>query len=182
MKKIFVLSILLSLVCTLQLSAQDIYEVKVSKNLNVRKLPSADATVVGSLANGTLVEVISIDDSWAEINYKNQKAYISAKYITLKAKVIKETTDEVIPDEAVEDSISTDDSPIVIETKKKRTKQRNKEKNKRYVATDSIISKSHSTSNKLNDWAFDFVPSVLSVFPVLQVIILLFRNVVGEPI
>ena len=56
------------------------YQVTASK-LNVRNAPETGA-VVGSLAQGAEVEVVSIKNGWAEIKYKGKTAYISAKYIT----------------------------------------------------------------------------------------------------
>lgn len=56
------------------------YQVTASK-LNVRNAPENGA-VVGSLVQGTEVNVLSISGGWAEIKFKGKTAYISAKYIT----------------------------------------------------------------------------------------------------
>ena len=64
--------------------AQDIYEVSVSNRLNVREKPNADAKVLGTLPNGTLVEVLSIKDNWATIAYANTNAYVASKFLKLK--------------------------------------------------------------------------------------------------
>lgn len=46
-------------------------------NLNVRQQPSTSAKVVGSLANGTTVTVLSQSNGWAQID----KGYVSASYL-----------------------------------------------------------------------------------------------------
>lgn len=66
------------------------YKVVCNSNLNVRQQASTSGYVLGTLNNGELVEVISIDGQWAEIEYQGTKAYISASYI----QQIKEQKDD----------------------------------------------------------------------------------------
>jgi len=56
------------------------YKVTASK-LNVRSTPDASGAVLGSLTQGSQVEVNRISGGWAEITFKGKKAYISAQYI-----------------------------------------------------------------------------------------------------
>ena len=56
------------------------YKVTASK-LNVRNSPDKSGQVIGSVTQDTEVEVVSIEDGWAEIKYKGRTAYISAQYI-----------------------------------------------------------------------------------------------------
>lgn len=66
------------------------YKVVCNSNLNVRQQASTSGYVLGTLNNGELVEVTSIDGQWAEIEYQGTKAYISASYI----QQIKEQKDD----------------------------------------------------------------------------------------
>ncbi len=61
-------------------NAQTSFEVMVSR-LNVRKLPSAESSVIGSLSKGDVVNVREMNKSWAEIDYKSGIGYVSAKFI-----------------------------------------------------------------------------------------------------
>lgn len=81
--------------------AQDIYVVTAAKGLNVRSLPSTEGKILGSLANGTQITVYGIASGWAEFQYKDKHAYVSAKYIAFKEKVVVEN----IPKEHIEDTI-----------------------------------------------------------------------------
>lgn len=65
--------------------AQTTYVVT-AKSLRVRQMPSAEAMVLGSINQGTEVNVISIIDDWAIITYKDQTAYTSAAYLVPKVK------------------------------------------------------------------------------------------------
>lgn len=51
-------------------------------SLNVRSAPSAtESTVVGTLKHADSVEVISIENGWASINYNGQTCYVSAEFL-----------------------------------------------------------------------------------------------------
>ncbi|MBQ6322709.1 MAG: SH3 domain-containing protein, partial [Lachnospiraceae bacterium] len=50
--------------------------------LNIRSTPGTDGEILGKLAAGEEVNVLSIQDGWAQIEYQNKTAYISEKYLT----------------------------------------------------------------------------------------------------
>ncbi|HOI27341.1 MAG TPA: SH3 domain-containing protein [Paludibacteraceae bacterium] len=56
-----------------------------SSNLNVRKEPNTDATIIGKLAKGTEVEASNISDGWASISFNGEQGYVSAQYLTQKS-------------------------------------------------------------------------------------------------
>ncbi|MCC3867327.1 GH25 family lysozyme [Terrisporobacter mayombei] len=51
--------------------------------LNVRSGPSASYSVVGTLSNGTKVDIIGRDNNWYKISTNNVTGYVSAPYIKL---------------------------------------------------------------------------------------------------
>lgn len=55
---------------------------KTTANLNIRSTPGTDGEILGKLAAGEEVNVLSIQDGWAQIEYQNKTAYISEKYLT----------------------------------------------------------------------------------------------------
>ena len=59
------------------------YYCKAKSNLNIRKQPSSNATVLGVLKPGQSVEVYRIEGDWATIKYKDSKAYVSSRFISL---------------------------------------------------------------------------------------------------
>jgi hypothetical protein len=62
----------------------DIYEVNVNSYLNVREEPSKTANSLGTLSNGDRIEIISIDDQWAQVKLNDvQSGYVSSKYVSL---------------------------------------------------------------------------------------------------
>jgi hypothetical protein len=62
----------------------DIYEVNVNSYLNVREEPSKTANSLGSLSNGDRIEIISINDKWAQVKLNDtQSGYVSSKYVDL---------------------------------------------------------------------------------------------------
>ena len=109
--------------------AQNIYEVSVSNSLNVRILPNAESKKIGTLTNGTLVEVISINDKWANIVYANTNAYVVSKYLKLKYSIPQEKvsvdTISMENDTIVEtaDTIIIQDTIVVQDTIAKRSKR-----------------------------------------------------------
>jgi len=58
----------------------------VANLLNVRSLPNKESDVVGKLKKDKKVIVVDILEGWLRIKYKDAFAYVSAKYIDLKAK------------------------------------------------------------------------------------------------
>lgn len=56
-------------------------EVISSSNLNVRKGAGTKYSKIGSLKKGTIVNVFSISNGWAKIEFKNSVGYCSAQYL-----------------------------------------------------------------------------------------------------
>ena len=56
-------------------------------SLNVRKGANAKSTKLGSVKKGQTLEVISISNGWAKINFKGNTGYVSSKYL----KEVKDT-------------------------------------------------------------------------------------------
>lgn len=156
--KILFNTILILLIMTLPsfILAQDIYEVSVSNRLNVREKPNADAKVLGTLPNGTLVEVLSIKDNWATIAYANTNAYVASKFLKLKYS---------IPQKKIEvDTIASITNTIVLKedtmvkdainiTTTKKTK-----KNSLFIRNKQ--GENIKTRNFWQQWSIDFIPSV----------------------
>ena len=136
--------------------AQNIYEVSVSSTLNVRKLPNAESKKIGTLANGTLVEVISINDKWANIVYANTNAYVVSKYLKLKYSIPQEkvSTDTISRknDTIVEplDTIIAQETIVSQDSIPKRNK-RNLFSNRIHNQQDNIF---------WDQWSLDFLPSI----------------------
>ncbi len=77
--KIF--AVFLFVLGTLNLGAQDKYEVISKSNLNVRRSPSPTAEVLGALTSKELIDVVDFVGDWAEFMYKGEKAYVFSKFI-----------------------------------------------------------------------------------------------------
>ena len=135
--------------------AQDIYEVSVSNSLNVRIQPNAESKKIGTLANGTLVEVISINDKWANIVYANTNAYVVSKYLKLKYSIPQKVSIDTISmgnDTIVEmpDTIIIQDTIVVQDTIPKRSRR------------NLFFSRTHNQQENIfwEQWSIDFLPSV----------------------
>lgn len=74
------ITLLLSIFYPVLLIAQNPYEVTASR-LNVRKSPSTESTIIGSLSKGDTVNVRELKKSWAEIDFKKSIGYVSKKYL-----------------------------------------------------------------------------------------------------
>ncbi|MBQ0029176.1 MAG: SH3 domain-containing protein [Bacteroidales bacterium] len=60
--------------------AKNVYEVKtVESSLNVRNAPNGD--VIGKLAKGSIVEVVSASNGWAKICHHGTMSYVSSSYL-----------------------------------------------------------------------------------------------------
>ncbi len=135
--------------------AQDIYEVSVSNILNVRIQPNAESKKIGTLANGTLVEVISINDKWANIVYANTNAYVVSKYLKLKYSIPQEKvsvdTISLDNDTIVEtsDTIIIQDTIVVQDTIAKRSKR------------NLFLYRTQNQQKNIfwEQWSIDFLPS-----------------------
>ncbi len=102
------------LVCHL-ISAQDVYEViNVSHGLNVRSTPSTQGKVVGTLQNGTLVNVMSTSNEWAEILYKDKEAWVALRYLQFKEKKQSDTLPSLEEDTIAETASLKANEDIVI--------------------------------------------------------------------
>ena len=84
--------ILVLLLISFCLSAQDIYRVTASSSLNVRKQPSTNSVVVGRLLSNEEVVVLNKDSEWAEIIWKDDLAYASSKYLAYQSPVPQSDT------------------------------------------------------------------------------------------
>ena len=60
----------------------DYYRVTASKGLNVRASANKNSEVLGQLPQGDVVDVISIENGWANINYNGWQGYVSVSYLT----------------------------------------------------------------------------------------------------
>ena len=79
LKRILFLLALLCFVPKLTV-AQSSYKVKIQK-VNVRTQPSTSSTIVGSVSQGTIIEVKSINNGWASFKYNGNIRYVSASYL-----------------------------------------------------------------------------------------------------
>ncbi|UOY91971.1 SH3 domain-containing protein [Ectobacillus sp. JY-23] len=52
-------------------------------SLNVRTGPSTGASIIGSLINGKLVEVLSEENGWYKISYNTQTAYVKKEFLSV---------------------------------------------------------------------------------------------------
>ena len=64
------------------------YKVTAKSGLNVRSGPGTDYAVIGGLSNGTWVVVLSQQNGWYQVLYRNSSdqaaiGYVSADYLTL---------------------------------------------------------------------------------------------------
>lgn len=87
------------------MTAQDPYEVTASR-LNVRKLPSAESAIIGSLSKGDVVNVRELKKSWAKIDFKKDIGYVATKYIQ---PIQKEWPKEPEPEPEIEDNTNIQD-------------------------------------------------------------------------
>lgn len=83
----------------------DIYRVEVDTYLNLRATPSKKGEVLGTIDNGTLVEVTEISDGWAKVSYRGEEiGYVSSEYLVLVRQAKKNVPTE--PAETNEDESS----------------------------------------------------------------------------
>ncbi|MDP4083393.1 MAG: SH3 domain-containing protein [Bacillota bacterium] len=55
-------------------------------SVNVRSNPSTSSTILGKLSRGNSVKILSIQNSWFEINFSNRNVWVSSQYITINQK------------------------------------------------------------------------------------------------
>lgn len=63
-------------------------------NLNVRNDASIQADIIGKLSKGEQVNVISSTKEWVQIDFKGQKGWVSAQYVTLHTQSSKTDSKE----------------------------------------------------------------------------------------
>ena len=56
--------------------------VKATTTINVRMLPSQDATKMGLLAEGATADLLGEEGEWSKISYNGQVAYVKSEYVT----------------------------------------------------------------------------------------------------
>lgn len=102
------LFIFLSLFIFTIVHANDIYEVTATR-LNVRTAPHPNASVVGGLAKGELVEVLEIKNkTWASFLFRNRTCYASVKFLKFVKHVSEEVNGSAIAEEVMtEDTVTT---------------------------------------------------------------------------
>ncbi|MDF2858344.1 MAG: N-acetylmuramoyl-L-alanine amidase [Neobacillus sp.] len=61
----------------------------VNELLNVRNQPSTSSTIVGKLSKGQTITIYSKKGNWLEIQFANQKAWISADYVQIGGTNVK---------------------------------------------------------------------------------------------
>lgn len=82
--KFFTLVILLLITfipCAATSANDDGYYKVSAKSLNIRAQPNKYGTVLGSLEEGTVIQVSSIQNGWAKISYEGYSVYVSSKYL-----------------------------------------------------------------------------------------------------
>lgn len=55
----------------------------VTDTLNIRKEPSSSGSVIGKLSKGTSITVFSKKNSWLEIKYSGQRAWVSSEFVQM---------------------------------------------------------------------------------------------------
>lgn len=72
-------------------SESNTYTVTAKIGLNVRKGPGTNYEKIGALSYGATVEVLSIENGWAQIEYAGRTAYVSAQYLKQEKETAEET-------------------------------------------------------------------------------------------
>lgn len=73
--------------------AKNIYEVKTDEsNLNVRAAAESNANIIGKLAKGALVEVLSAANGWAKVKVDGKDGYVSSAYLSAASNAYEVTT------------------------------------------------------------------------------------------
>ena len=68
--------------------------------LNVRSRPTTKSSIIGKLSRQDTIDVYSIVNSWAKINFKNRTAYVSSKYLK-KVEIKEEPVIELVEEEII---------------------------------------------------------------------------------
>lgn len=59
-------------------------------NVNFRTQPMTSADIIGKLAQGTEVEVLSVSDGWCEVRYDGVTGYVAADYVEVDGKTLRQ--------------------------------------------------------------------------------------------
>lgn len=65
-------------------------------NVNFRTKPTTSSDIIGKLAKGTEVEVISVADGWCEIVYNGTTGYVSSDYVAIDGQTVAQPKGIVI--------------------------------------------------------------------------------------
>lgn len=79
--KTVIYAIIFIVIGTINVNAQNIYEVVSSTKLNIRSEPNSNSKILGTLPPKAQIEIMKIEKGWAEFKYNNQNAFVSSKYI-----------------------------------------------------------------------------------------------------
>ena len=93
-----IVSTLMSVLIVITTVAQNNYKVISNAPLNVRKAASSEASILGTLSSGILVEVISIKNGWAKMRYKDGYGFVQSQYIEQISNKCVETSFESLAD------------------------------------------------------------------------------------
>ena len=89
-RKTTIFGILLLMLLSNTLMGQEHYVVTATR-LNVRKTASSESAIVGGLKKDDIVTVRSFKGGWAEIDFKDGRAFVAKKYIQKSPESITET-------------------------------------------------------------------------------------------
>ncbi|MFP7492864.1 N-acetylmuramoyl-L-alanine amidase [Terribacillus saccharophilus] len=78
---LFVLSAIL-LIFPIQANANTSNTGQTTANLNIRAIPSTDASIIGKFPKGTQFRYIDRNDGWGQITIQGQTGYVSLDYVT----------------------------------------------------------------------------------------------------
>ena len=59
-------------------------------NVNFRTQPMTSADIIGKLAQGTEVEVLSVSDGWCEVRYQGTTGYVAADYVEVNGETLRQ--------------------------------------------------------------------------------------------
>lgn len=79
--KTVIFVIIFIVIGAINVNAQDRYEVISNSVLNIRSNPNSNSKILGTLLPKDQIEVIKIENGWAEFRYNNQEAFVSSRYI-----------------------------------------------------------------------------------------------------
>ena len=117
--KTLLVSFLTVALCTFALG-QEKYTVTAPK-LNVRKGPSSQSAIIGSLSKGDTIIVNSLKKSWAQIDFKKGIGYVALRYIQ---PIQEDTTNVQEPETIANDSIGIQDNQALVKPRNSHEKKR----------------------------------------------------------